>query len=188
MAQLLVTEAYLKDTTVIGDNVDMKILTPVIEWVQDIYIRPLLGQDLYEQIMAQSVPPASSLTTANETLLNTFILKAMRFFILAESVRTFKYRYTNKGIMTATSENGTSINEKETETLIDDWKTKAERYSEMMIDYIYENNTDYPAYWTNNGIYRERPRETAYDCPIWISPSTKYTDWKSYPRDFNVNN
>lgn len=172
MAQLLITEDYLKKTTVIGDNVDMKILTPVIEWVQDIYILPLLGADLYDQIITQSTP-TTTLTAANSTLLNTYILKAMRFYILAESVRTFKYRYTNQGIMIGTSQNGTAIPYDEMEALIDEWKSKAETYGELMINYIYDNQASYPAYWTLSGVYRERPRATAYDSPISFFTGTK---------------
>jgi len=167
MAQLLITEDYLKKTTVIGDNVDMKILTPVIEWVQDIYILPLLGHDLYDEIITQSTP-TTSLSPNNLILLESYILKCMRFYVLSESVRTFKFRYTNKGIMTATSENGTSISETETESLIDEWRNKAAAYGQLMINYIKDNPTLYPKYWTRSGVYRVIPNDTAYDCPIFL--------------------
>jgi hypothetical protein len=164
---LIIDEEYLKATTPIGDNVDMKILTPVIEWVQDMFILPLLGSDLYEEILTQSTPP-TSLSPDNLFLLETYVLKCARFYVMAESVRTFKYRYTNKGIMTATSENGTSITESETESLIDDWKSKASSYGQAMINYIKDNPTKYPKYFTVGGAYKTIPVTTAYDCPIYL--------------------
>jgi hypothetical protein len=173
MAQLLIKEDYLKATTPMGDHVDMKVLTPVIEWVQDIYLRPLLGQDLYELILTQSTP-TTTLTAANSTLLNEFILKIGRFYVMAEAIRTMKYRYTNGGVMITTSQNGSAIPNDEMETLIDDWKSKAERYGEMMINYIWENHTSYPTYWTASGVYRERPMPTAYQSPLSFGTKKEY--------------
>ena len=50
---LFISENYLKQNSVINDNVDMKILTPTIIWVQDNYIQKILGQDLFEEMQSQ---------------------------------------------------------------------------------------------------------------------------------------
>lgn len=165
MAQLIITEEYLKATTPMGDHVDMKVLTPVIEWVQDIYIRPLLGQDLFDLLILQSTP-TTTLTAANSTLLNDYVLKIARHYIMSEAVRTLKYRYTNGGVMITTSANGTAIPETEMEKIIDDWKSKAEAYANMMIRYIWENQSSYPTYWTQGSVYRERAKPNAYESPF----------------------
>ena len=70
--------------------------------------------------------------------------------------------------MTATSENGTSISDDETDKLIDEGRNKAEAYGQLMIDFIKENPNDYPVYWTTNGAYRTFPKGTAFECPIYL--------------------
>lgn len=172
ITQLIMTEDYLKNTTPIGENVDMKIITPVIDWVQDIYIKPLLGNDLYQEILTQSTPP-TSLTPANETLLNDYILKAMKFYVLAECVMTFKFKFTQSGVMVQSSQNGTAIDKAESAVLIDDYRSKGEVYGENLINFIYDNQGDYPAYFTRNGVYQTKPRITAYDSPISFGGKTK---------------
>lgn len=164
MAHLFLTEDYLKKTTIIGEGVDMKILTPIIEYVQDVYLLPLLGHDLYDLIMTQDI--AASLSPANTILFNSYLAKVARSYVVSCSARSFKFKYTNKGIMASTSDNGTPISESEIETLIDEWKSVAERYGELMINYIWDNSGDFPTYWTMNGVYRQRPRTTAYDSPL----------------------
>jgi hypothetical protein len=82
--------------------------------------------------------------------------------------------------MVSTSDNGTSISESEMESLIDEWKSIAERYGELMINFIWDNPGDYPSYWTMNGVYRQRPRTTAYDSPLSFASKNRgryyYTD------------
>lgn len=164
MAHLFLTEDYLKKTTVLGDAVDMKVLTPVIEWCQDIYMMPLVGQDLYELLMTQDI--ANNLSVPNATLFNNYFAKCLRFYVLAESVRTQKYKYTKQGILVNKSEVADPISDDEMEKLIDDWKSKAETYGEIMINFIFDHPGDYPTYWTIGGVYHQKPRSTAYDSPL----------------------
>ena len=171
MAQLLLDDDYIRKHLPIGDNTDLKPLTSDIEWIQDAFIRPLLGQDLYELILAQSL--AATLTAPNLELLNDHILKVMRFYLMSEAIRSLKYRYTNVGVMISTSANGTPIPEAEMESLIDKWSTRAERYGQMMQDFIYDNQGDYPTFWTQNGVYRERPRLNAYDSPLSFGSTSR---------------
>lgn len=163
MAQLLLDDDYIRKHTKIGDNTDLKPLTDDIIWIQDAFIRPLLGQDLYELIMAESL---TTLSPANQELLEEHILKIMSHYLMAEAVRSLKYRFTNTGVMVATSANGTPVSEESEEKLIDKFSSRAERYGQMMIDFIFDNQGDYPTYWTQNGVYRERPRDGAYDSPL----------------------
>lgn len=172
MAQLLITEDYLKKTTPIGDNVDMKVITPDIEWVQDAFIRPLLGQDLYERVLLETTP-SQTLSDEIKALVDDFVLKVMRWYITAEAVRSLKYRFTNVGVMVSTSTNGTAIDAEAEKREIDKWCSRAERYAEMMQDFIYENQGDYPEYWTVSGVYRERPRYDVYDSPLSFGSTAK---------------
>lgn len=97
---LWIGQEYLKSKSVINDNADFQILKPIIQAVQDLFIEPILGTKLYKQIDTQITN--NTLTVANQTLLNDYILKCMLWYVMAESSKVFKFRYTNKGIVVKT--------------------------------------------------------------------------------------
>ena len=68
---LFISEKYLKENSIISENVDFKQLKPEIIAIQDIYIEPLLGTGLYREIKAQII--AGTVSSANQTLLDTMI-------------------------------------------------------------------------------------------------------------------
>jgi len=106
MAHLLISQNYLKEKGIIDNNVDFTKLTHVIETVQDIFIQNALGTDLYNQIKTQSTPP-TTLTAANATLLNDYILKIMVLYIQCKAPVAVQYRFMNKGIMQVSADNAT---------------------------------------------------------------------------------
>ena len=68
---LFISESYLKDSTLLHENIDFKYLRPIIIMCQDIYVQPKLGSTLYDEIKTQII--GSSLTVANQTLLDDYI-------------------------------------------------------------------------------------------------------------------
>jgi hypothetical protein len=167
MAQLFLSQQYLKERSIIDDNVDFQKLTPIIELVQDIYIMPALGTDLFNLIKTQSTPP-TSLTAANETLLTDHILKAMVLYVQAEAPISFKFRFMNKGLMIRSAENAQPAETGDLKFYTQEWKSKAELYIQRMTNYILAHQTDYPAYSTNTGLDREPPRTNAFDVDIYL--------------------
>lgn len=98
---LLITESYLKEMSVINDNVDMKILKPTIIMVQDIYLQKILGTPLYEDLKTKiTLSPTLSAYPNEKALLDTYISKALVWYIKMEATMEFKFRYMNKGVMT----------------------------------------------------------------------------------------
>ena len=63
---LFISEATLKAETVISENVDPKILIPTIKEAQNIYILPLLGTNLYNDLVTNV--SANTLSSAYITL------------------------------------------------------------------------------------------------------------------------
>ena len=176
MAQLLVSQEYLRARSIISDNADFKLLTPIIELVQDIYIQPALGTNLYNQIKEQSIPPANELTAVNKTLLEDHIQKIMVLYIQAEAPLSFKYRFMNKGVMSLTDENAQVIDLTELKYITQEWKTKAELYLKRMIYFILGNLNNYPLYLTNNGLDKEQPTQSAFNSGMYL-PETPPKGW-----------
>lgn len=161
----LISHAYLKDRSIIDDNVDMKKLNPTIEDVQLLKIKSLLGSDLYELIVSQA--SAGTLTTDNKYLLDEHILRIMTNYIVSESTDILKYRFMNKGVLSKSPDGSQNTDLRELQYLSDKYSNIAESYADAMIKYIDANPGKYPAYLTNSGVDKIRPRG-AYDCDIYL--------------------
>ena len=124
MSQIIISSQYLIDKSVITSNTDFKYITPQIVLVQELKLRPLLGTNLYNEIITQTTPP-TSLTTANATLVNTYILPFLQMYIMAECILSLKYKFTNTGVITRDAGgSGTPISDNKEKELIDYYKSQ----------------------------------------------------------------
>jgi hypothetical protein len=103
---LFISESYLKDSTLLHENIDFKYLRPIIIMCQDINVQPKLGSTLYDEIKTQII--GSSLTTANQTLLDDYIQPCLRYWIESEAPTAISYKFLNKGLMQQSSENAST--------------------------------------------------------------------------------
>jgi hypothetical protein len=165
--QLLVTQQYLLEKTTLSSDLDFALITPIMEDVQFLKIKPLLGNNLYNLILTQSTP-AETLTTANRTLLDEYILPCAIRFILSDLVMPLKFRYENIGIVSNNSANSTPIETTDVPKLVDYWKNKAEEYGQAMQNFIKANPTDYPTYFDNTGLDEIQPSQNAFNIDVYI--------------------
>jgi hypothetical protein len=163
---LLISETYLKDATVINDNVEVKVLRSNIRLAQDLYIHPMLGTALYDQICDQV--QNSTLTVANETLLDDYIKPSLKYFVLYESGRDVTYKFMNKGLLSKNSENSNAVDPSTLKQIREEYKDKGEWYRQRMIDFILENETDYPEFTSNTRIDQLRPKKNGFTSPIYL--------------------
>jgi len=159
---LIISEEYLKEMSIINGNTDMKILTPTIRLCQDKYIKPILGSDLFNEIISQ-IP---TLSAANQALMDGYVLPSMLHYIVCEATPVFKYRYANKGIMVNNSQNSNPIDFNEMRWLMDKWKNDAEWYAEQATKFLVENRNDYPLYDANTTCDKIKPNKTNYTTGI----------------------
>ena len=173
---LIITEYYLKQNSIVNENSDMKIITPTIILVQDIYIHPILGSDLYDEIQTQittsTVGTVDAVSAANVTLLDNYILPTMLWFILCECTPVFKYRYMNKGVMVKNSENSAPADLAEIKFLMDRWKNNAEVYAERCTAFLKCNTDTYPLYCANPDGNDIKPNKTNYTNSLYLDPDS----------------
>ena len=146
MASLLISENYLKEYTNINKNVDMTILTPILQEVQDFYIIPLLGSNLYNEVLGQVT--TSTVTALNQTLLD-LVVPCMLHYAKMEAMPDMKYRLMNKGVMIKNSENSSAADLSEIQFLMDRSKNKAEIYAQRVTNYLNRYVSSYPLYISN---------------------------------------
>lgn len=119
MEVALINEELFKANSPIKDDTAIEKFVPYILIVQAMYIKPLLGLPLYEelqtQIKAASVTPApdtNPITPANQALLIE-IAPALSFYAVYQGIPFHWASLVNKGVTILESENskGVSVND-----------------------------------------------------------------------------
>ena len=166
---IMMGENYLKQASIINDNADMKVITPTIEDVQRLYIEDLLGTQLYDSILSQI--STSTVSALNQTLLDSYVLPCMKFYVLCECTPAFKWRYMNKGVMIKSSENSQSTDTQEILYLMDKWKNNAEKLAQKCTAYLCAKSALYPLYNSNTENYESQPNKQNYTGGLYFRDS-----------------
>lgn len=111
----LISEQLFKENSPVTANTDLTELVPYIVIVQKMYIKPILGQPLYDelqtQVKAASVDPPPSvnpISPANRALLIE-IAPALSFYAVYQGLPFHWAAILNKGITVRHSENSDAI-------------------------------------------------------------------------------
>jgi hypothetical protein len=173
---LTITERYLKENSIVNDNVDPKILRPIILSVQDLKLRPILGSDLFDD-MADEIK-AGNVSAKYVTLLDSYILPTMLWYCLCDGTPAMQYKYMNKGIVERSSENATPVDLDKIKFLMNTWENKAKEYAERISKFLDKNLTTYPLYCANIDCDDIKPNKTNYRTSIYLGDDR--TDEEEY--------
>lgn len=167
---LWMTEDYFKENSILNNNVDWRLVQPILIMVQDQYIHPILGTDFFDEIANEIYN--SNVSSDNQTLLNLYIRKCLIYYVLSELAPILKYQYQNKGIMVRNSENSQPASLDEVQAQQSYWKNKAEWQGERITKFLRENasTTKYPNYFaatiTGDDIL---PNSTNFTTSIYLN-------------------
>lgn len=169
---LMVSEQYVKDNTVIDDNVDVKLLKSTIYDCQRDYILPILGSKLYDKIVADIT--AGTITGVYKTLLDDYISEALVKWVMYESVPTLTYKFRNKSVAKKSSDNALPISYAELKAEMDRWRDKAELRSQDITNYLCVNSSQFPEY-NQVGYGDVPPQKNNYTTSIYLGGTGTYT-------------
>jgi hypothetical protein len=141
---LFITEKQLKDASVINENVSMFKLRPTIIMCQEMHIQPIVGSDIYKELQTQII--GNTLSPENETLLSDYIQPCLQMWIMMELPLVLGFQFRNKNIERGTDTNSTQSSVEELQKLMDNYRNKAEWYSERVTRFLLANDGDYPLY------------------------------------------
>jgi len=156
---LFISTNYMKQNSVINDNVDDQYLIPNIVKAQDLYLEPILGTDLYQKLRSDIT--AGSVTGAYKTLVDNHVQKTVREWALYEATISLNYKYTNKSISLKSSDNSAPAENSEIVYLREQIRNTAEYYSERMTKYLCANESSFPEYRSNADSDDIRPNSAS---------------------------
>src|SRR5687767_3058090 len=103
---LFISESKLKARSLIGANVDMKVIRPIVFMVQDRYLHPILGTALLRDLDDMLGDNDGILTSsAYATLMQEFIHPCLIWYIQGELHKFNTAKIAGKGTITKNSDN-----------------------------------------------------------------------------------
>lgn len=174
---LLVTATYIKDYTFVDPNVDEKYIRIAIEEAQKIHIRNYIGSGLYDEIISQV--SISSVSALNTTLLDNYIIPALKWWTMVEAAPFLVYKVTNKDIVRKNSDNSNGVENTQLDQFMNLVTDKAQYHTQRLIDYLLQNSSSYPLYQNpGSGFDTIFPSASPYDSGIWLNIQNRYVNYE----------
>lgn len=143
----------------VEENYDRRQLTEIIWDAQELYLLPILGSALYDEMKAQS---RANNFSANNLILLEKINPCLKWYTLASGAHIFTYKIRSKGIVTQTSDNAQPSTLSEINFLVNDFKNKAEVFGNRLKNFLIQNSDTYPLYFdSGDGVDTIHPTNSA---------------------------
>ncbi len=147
---LFISENKLKNFTDLNQSVDADLLKNAVREAQDINIQRMLGYELYQAMITRV---QNSTVTGNYETLMRYVQDALLYWSYYEALESIWLRPRNNGLLIpqggdqASAVDNTTYDKKRTSV-----KNKAEWYSERLVGYLIDNQSDFPEFGTETGM------------------------------------
>lgn len=174
---LLISVEILKERTDIHGNVDPKLIYPHIKYVQDAFIKPILGTALFDKL--QTLIDAGTITAgANadyKELIDDYLIDTIIWYVKSELQVDISFQTWNKGTVRKQGENTELPTMSELIDLAGRYKNKAEYYANRMKYFIIDQNSRNQKYleYTNPGstVDTITPEQRNFTLPVYLGDS-----------------
>ena len=156
MAVRLINGNDLVKGTPLRGNVDADNYLFIIDDVQTMYLRPVLGTNLYNKLLADF--NADILTGLYETLYINYVKPFMLHCTFADYVSIGAYRVENAGIFKHTPNNAENIGKSEIDFLAKKQRIKADKSLTELEKFLCKEGVNIPEYLTQLNEYDEKPQ------------------------------
>jgi len=143
---LIVSPAFVKENTVLNYNVDDGYLKPLIDSIQNTFVRPILGSALFDEVQTQI--RTNTVSALNEILIKEYLRDALKWEVCHKYTRIGTYKLTNKGAGTHSGDNFSSLSQQELVTAKNIFKDNADFYRRKLKLYLKANEDSYLLYKT----------------------------------------
>lgn len=169
-SQLLDTD-YLFSRSMVDENVDSKLLTTFIVTAQDKQIQSILGENLYNTIM--DMVYNNTIAGYYNILLQNYVKPAHMWATIYEALPFITFKITNKSVVAKTAPNDNVITSVDLNWLRNIVKNDMDFYIQRIREYIINNPSAFPEYFTTVGIERITPRRSTYFSGMYLPKTSK---------------
>lgn len=140
---MFITVDELKQT-VLNANLDVEYITPAINEAEDVYLREILGDALYNVLVNKI--NGNTLTGKYQTLVNSYIKPYLTYKVQSILVVPINYKMRNAGVINQYDQGFSTTTVKDTAYLAEHYDGRAEFYANRLITYLKQNASDLPEY------------------------------------------
>lgn len=177
---LFLSETALKNATVLNENIDVKVLSPIIWKVQELRILELLGTALYQDLM-DKIASDSDLSGYPDykTLLTDYIQPCMIQYCVCDSTPELAIKFMNVGINKKNTDNTSAVDYSDILRMIERYQADAEIYQNRLIRYlIAKANTLFPLYYAvGQDLSYIYPKRDSFTSPIYLGDQDRGNIW-----------
>ena len=139
----VLTEEYLKANAPISININLKQIKPYISIAEKIWLEPLIGTPLYDELLEQV--NTNSLTEENSTLY-LMLAPYVSFAVIYESAPFLMYHFSDVGVTRGKSDNSDSITINEANFISTRLRSTLETLKSNFKKWMDEHSDSYPLY------------------------------------------
>lgn len=138
----IISIEQMKELTSISENVDVELLRPFLFTAQEMYIRPLLGDSMMDDL----VNDAQSGGTKYEFLIENYLYFPLAYATWHSAAPFLHYKTQKKGVVKQYSENSDNVTVEEFGIYAQRIENLMTYYLDRAKDYLEENEDSYPLY------------------------------------------
>lgn len=165
---ILVSNEKIKAFSSLNENVSVEILLPAIQISQDIGLQTLLGTKFLNHI--KGAVETTTLTTAETLLLDEYIAPYLIHRGYWEVLPDIFMKARNKGLQVGLSEQSQAASVGEMRYMRGIQQNRFEFYQTRLMEYIKNNQSDYPAYYSYTSTDGMKPSKENYYGGLHVPP------------------
>ena len=142
----VLTEGYLKANAPISININLKQIKPYISIAEKIWLIPVIGLPLYEELLEQV--NTNTLTEENSTLY-LMLAPYISFAVIYESAPFLMYHFSDVGVTRGKSDNSDSITINEANFISTRLRSTLETLKSNFKKWLDDHSDSYPLYKPN---------------------------------------
>lgn len=141
LTNVLINEKYLKANSPIPLNFNIDEVATYVKLAEELYVKPLIGGILYEELKAQI--RGGEISPENQALLLE-IYKLEGFAVAYEALPVIAYHFSEVGVTKGKSENSDSIDTKELNYLQQHLRAQVEARKDYLLSWLHNFGGNYP--------------------------------------------
>lgn len=179
----IINEEYFKQYSPIPDNYNIKEIKPFFKVAEQLWVMPLLGQALYDELLEQVC--ANDVTPENSTLL-LVVYPYLSFAICYEALPFISYHFSQVGVTKGKSDNSDSVSINDVNFISTQLRSQVETMKGQLKDFLNNHKDIYPLYKSDDCECSSQ--NISEDCG-WIADyygSGRY-DWQYFRALYEAN-
>lgn len=167
MKAIFLNSDYIYKYTVIDQNVDADLILKFIIKAQDLNIQSTLGSHLYNKLITD----CPNFVGQYRTLIKDYVQPAQAEWVVYHALPFINFRLTNKAVSIKSSDSSQPSTVDDLRWLMDQVRNNAEFYSERTKDYIKNNPSLFPEFYTTEpgNPFDVKPNKSNYKSGIYTS-------------------